>query len=111
MLLEWLESYLGIIISFGVILGMVVGVFKWKWNQAMNAKTKMMLTTLDIKKLTDQITKLCDRMTSLEKKLDASDITHKEDEAIHDVNLKEISDEMHEIKGKVDMLVRSFGRK
>ena len=79
----------------------IVGVFRWKMNQALASQKFRTLSKADIEKLEIAISNLCEKLDQLNKRVEKEIITGKEDRASMQVQYHELVKELYQLIGEV----------
>ena len=104
------QALLNLIISMGAVLLMLLGIFRWKLNQALKSQRFNSNSKTDMGKLEGLISNLCNQVKELEKRIDLEIIHAKEEHAEFQIKLHEVMKEFYQLVGEFKGM-KEFGSK
>jgi hypothetical protein len=96
--------FLGILTGIIAILVAIIGVFRYKWNQALKSEKFRVITSTDIEKMTKRIDDLCKKIDEIRKEMNREVIMAKEEHAEMQIRYQELIKELYKLIGQVTAL-------
>ena len=95
------QTVLSFIISIVTLLMVILGVFKWKLNQALASQKFKTLSQVDVDNLEKAISTLCAKLEELNKRVEKEIISAKEEHASMQIQYHELVKELYKLIGEV----------